>query len=86
MDPVASIWHGLHLGLREQPPNLRVVARTEHQREGGQEGVTGGKWREKEGHRGQAGGEREPCESICPVVFPVFRHSFTHTPALPKAD
>lgn len=71
---MASVRHGLHLGPREQPPNLRVVAGTEHQREGGQEGVTGGKWREKEGHRGQAGGEREPHESMCPVVFPVFRH------------
>lgn len=71
---MASVRHGLHLGPREQPPNLRVVAETEHQREGSREGMTGGKWREKEGHRGQAGREGEPRESVCPVVFLVFRH------------
>lgn len=84
MDPVASVRHGLHLGPREEPSNLRVVAGTVRRREGHREGVKVGRWREKERSGGQGGRDGEPRESTCLVVFLGFQAPPAHTPALPR--
>lgn len=39
MDPVASIRHGLNLGLRKETPDLCVVAGSGHRSEAKQDGV-----------------------------------------------
>lgn len=71
MDPVASIRYSLHLGLREESPNLRVVA------------GTGERGRKKE--KGRAGTDGEPCEHTCPLGLVSSQEPPDHIQALPEA-